>query len=60
LRKGLNGRKATGEGRGLSNELFHDFYSSSNITRENAIKKNEIGRACSTYGVKMRFIQGFG
>jgi hypothetical protein len=30
------------------------------ITRENKIKKNEMGRVCRTYGVKMRFIQGFG
>jgi hypothetical protein len=44
----------------LCNELLHDFFSSSNITWENKIKKNEMGRACRTYGVKMRFIQGFG
>ena len=54
LRKGLNGGKATGEWRGLRNELIHDFDSSSNITRENEIK--EMDRACSTYEVNMRFM----
>jgi hypothetical protein len=32
--------KATGEWRTVRDELLHDFYSSSNITRENEIKKN--------------------
>lgn len=44
-----NWGKGSREWKELSNELFHDFYSSLNITRENEIKYNEMGRTCSTY-----------
>jgi hypothetical protein len=40
----------------MNNEELHDLYSSVNIVHYDHI---ENGRACSTYGVEERCIQGF-
>jgi hypothetical protein len=48
----------TGEWRRLHKEELYALYSSRNIIR--VIKKNEMGRACSTYGEEERCIQGYG
>ena len=50
--------KVTGDWRKLHNKELNDLYSSPNIVR--VIEKNEMGRACSTYGGKERRVQGFG
>jgi hypothetical protein len=50
--------EVTQEWRRLHNEELNDLYSSPNIIR--VIKKNEVGRACSTYGGGERCIQDFG
>jgi hypothetical protein len=42
--------KVTWEWRKLHNEELNDLYSSPNIIRGDHIKKNEMGRACRTYG----------
>jgi hypothetical protein len=42
--------EATGQWRRLHNDDVNDLYSSPNIIRGNRIEKNEMGRACSTYG----------
>jgi hypothetical protein len=45
--------EATGEWRRLHNKELNDLYSSSNTYYSgNQIEKNEMGRACSTYGGK--------
>jgi hypothetical protein len=36
----------------LHNTDFHDLYPSPNITGGDQIKKNEMGRACGTYGIQ--------
>jgi hypothetical protein len=36
--------------RKLRNDELHNLYSSPSITRMIKVKKDEIGRACSTYG----------
>ena len=52
--------EVTEERRKLHNEDLSDVYSSSNIFFGNQIEKNEMGGACSPYGVVERCILGFG
>jgi hypothetical protein len=42
--------EVTGEWRRLHNAELSDLYSSPNIVRVIKIEKNEMGRACGTYG----------
>ena len=51
--------EVTEEWRKLHNEVLNDLCSSPNIFSGDQIEKNEMGGACSTYGVKERRIQGF-
>jgi hypothetical protein len=51
--------EVTGEWRKLHNEELNDLYCSPNIVRV-IIEKNQMDKACSTYGEEERRIQGFG
>jgi len=51
--------EVTGEWRKLHNEELNDLCCSPN-TVSDKIKKNEMGRACGTYGGGERRVQGFG
>jgi hypothetical protein len=48
--------EVTRKWRKLLNEKLYGLYSSSG----DQIKKNQLGRACSTYGGEKRYIRGFG
>ena len=50
----------TGDWRKLHNEELNDLYSSPNIVQVIKFEKNEMGRACGTYGGRERCAQGFG
>ena len=50
----------TGEWRKLHNEELNSLYSSPNIVQVIKVEKNEMGRACGTYGGRERCAQGFG
>jgi len=52
--------EVTGEWRKLHNEELNVLYCSPNIVRVIKIEKNEIGGACSAYGVEEKRIQNFG
>jgi hypothetical protein len=61
LRKifGPKGYEVTGEWRKLHSGELHNLYSSQDIIRQ--IKsRNEVGRACGTYGRGEKRVQGFG
>jgi hypothetical protein len=44
----------------MDNEEFHNFHASPNIIKNDQIKKNEMGRACSTHGRDEKCIKYFG
>ena len=53
-------KERAGEWKRLRNEKLYDLYSSLNIVCGDKIEKNDVGGACSTYGIEDMYIRDFG